>query len=757
MIVAGEYDLSLVTLSFVVASFASYAALDLGGRIRASTAAPRRVWLATAAVAMGGGIWSMHFIAMLAFKMPMPVAYDIGVTTLSLLVAIAVTGAGFHLAAARPGTALQLGLGGLFMGIGIVAMHYTGMAAMRMGSQIHYDPALVGLSVMIAIAASVAALVLAFRATAAWQRIPAALTMGVAISGMHYTGMAAATFTTHSHVLPGGAAEGLAQTNLAFGVGGVTLLILMLTLIASAFDRRFAVMAERETLLLRESEEYLRNLYRDTPLPLHSLGRDGRLEKVSDAWLQLLGYARGDALGRHLIEFMTPESKSRYELFTWPMLERGHEVREAEFQFVRRSGDVLDVLLSARGELAEGKFVRTIGGLIDITARKRAEESLRQSQRMEAVGQLTGGVAHDFNNLLMVISGAAEKLRRRSTDAEADHSLDMIVTAVKRGQTLTSQLLTFARRQTLDATVVDLAQTLPGLADMLKRSLRGDIEIRWSEPQVPCRVRVDNGELELALLNLGVNARDAMPDGGILSLSIRAATLDGSQAVEGLRGEFVVIDVKDTGVGIAPEIASRVFEPFFTTKGIGKGTGLGLSQVYGFAKQSGGTAMLSSKPGHGTCVSLYLPLTRETPATEANAVTGESEAPAAERGTVLLVEDNEAVATVSAEYLAQLGYTVEIAATGSQALQRLRNSRGYDVMLSDILMPGSVGGLELARIVRDHHPDVSVVLATGYSEKAEQALREGFTILRKPFGVAELRQVLGERKADDGAQRKIVA
>src|SRR5947209_4731795 len=367
MAVIGTYDSSLVALSFAVACFASYTALDLATRVRVSRGWERAAWLATAALAMGGGIWSMHFIAMLAFLMPMPVGYDVGLTALSLLVAIAVTGVGFYVIGTRQATALQLGLSGLFMGCGIVAMHYTGMAAMRMPAQLRYDQGLVAASVFIAITASIAALWLTFRTAHVWQRALAAVVMGFAISGMHYTGMAAAVFTSHSHTDEVHGAVGLVQTNLALAIAGITFVILILALVASVFDRRFAVLAERETNLLRESEEQFRQLYRDTPLPLHSVGPDGRIEKASDAWLDLLGYKREEAIGRHLTAFMTPDSKTHYEQVAWPALQKGGEIRNSDYQFRRKSGEIQDVLLSAHLDRSSGGSMRTLGGLIDVT------------------------------------------------------------------------------------------------------------------------------------------------------------------------------------------------------------------------------------------------------------------------------------------------------------------------------------------------------------------------------------------------------
>jgi PAS domain S-box-containing protein len=530
----------------------------------------------------------------------------------------------------------------------------------------------------------------------------------------------------------------LAQSNLALAIAVITFVILLLALVASTFDRKLTRLAEREAALLRESEAQLRKLYRETPLPLHAVGPDGRIEQVSDAWLKLLGYPSEDTTGRNLTDFMTEDSKRRYEKTVWPRLQLGEDIKEVECRFVRKTGEVLDVLLNAHEERADGKPVRMLGGIVDITARKRAEEALRQSQRMEAMGQLTGGVAHDFNNLLMVITGAADKLGRTVQDERMTGSLEMIATAVKRGKDLTSHLLSFARRQTFETAVLDLTEMLPKFEEMLKRSLRGDIEIRTRVDSGPCRVHVDPGELELALLNLGVNARDAMPDGGILSLTIRRVELSDGADIDALHGTFVALELADTGVGIPAEALTRVFDPFFTTKGPGKGTGLGLSQVYGFAKQSGGTATICSEPGHGTTITIYLPAATDAP------VQVEQKAEQVDRelrtgkGTVLLVEDNKEVAAILAEYLEQLGFAVDHAWNASDALGNLQSKGPYHLVVSDILMPGSVAGLELARIVRGNYSQIPILLTTGYSDRAQDAVTEGFSVLQKPYNLQTL-------------------
>jgi two-component system NtrC family sensor kinase len=331
----------------------------------------------------------------------------------------------------------------------------------------------------------------------------------------------------------------------------------------------------------------------------------------------------------------------------------------------------------------------------------------------------------------------------------------MITTATERGESLTRQLLAFSRRQMLTPAVIDLCQRLPELKEMIGRSLRGDIETEVMVPAKACAVKVDPSELELALLNLAVNARDAMPNGGTLSITARPVTLKGKATEEGLRGEFVAIRVADTGTGIAPDILPHVFEPFYTTKEIGKGTGLGLSQVYGFAKQSGGTVTISSRVGNGTVITLFLPRTHELPAPQAAAST--TTAAAGSAGTVLLVEDNLEVAEVCTAYFQQLGYQVKRAGSAQEALEIMENESGFDLVFSDILMPGFMNGLELAHAVRERFPRMPVLLSTGYSTSAQDAIRQGFVVLQKPFDLAALEKGLRQvRRADDRAPKSAV-
>jgi two-component system, NtrC family, sensor kinase len=387
--------------------------------------------------------------------------------------------------------------------------------------------------------------------------------------------------------------------------------------------------------------------------------------------------------------------------------------------------------------------------------REAVEGALRQSQRLEAIGQLTGGVAHDFNNLLMIISGSVHRLRGELTDKKRARLLDMIGTATQRGESLTRQLLSYSRQQTLTPQVIDLSQRLPLLRELLLRSLRGDIEIKVDVPEDVCAIRVDPGEFELAILNLAVNAKDAMPTGGVLSIRAKPVTLKGEASAEGLSGEFVAIRVADSGHGIPPDVLTRVFEPFFTTKEVGKGTGLGLSQVYGFAKQSGGTATITSSEGRGTTITIYLPRSHETP--QSPSPQSQTEAPAEPAGTVLLVEDNADVAEVGAALFRQLGYRVRSVVHAQAALAALRLDGDVDLVFSDILMPGGMNGLDLAREIEARFPTIPVLLTTGYSASAQDAVLQGVVVLQKPYDLEGLKRNIREAIEIAKTRRRLAA
>jgi signal transduction histidine kinase/ActR/RegA family two-component response regulator len=378
---------------------------------------------------------------------------------------------------------------------------------------------------------------------------------------------------------------------------------------------------------------------------------------------------------------------------------------------------------------------------IEMDERTRVEETLRQAQKIEAIGQLTGGVAHDFNNLLMVISGGLEMLDRQTDPARRRRLMDGMVQAAQRGASLTRQLLAFSRRQKLRPEPVDVAQQIGGMRELLDRSLRGDVHVEFDFPDGLWPVEVDPGELELVILNLAVNARDAMPNGG--NILVRGENLAGLKD-EQISGDYVRLSVIDTGTGMSQEVLSRVFEPFFTTKDIGKGSGLGLAQVHGFATQSRGTIRIISELGRGTSIELYLPRSRKPPSKAPPLIEFNGGRPRkSEHGLILLVEDDDEVAALVGEMLAQLGYDVTRAASAAAALGALADGRPIDLIFSDIMMPGGMNGVELAREIQRRRSDVPVLLTSGFSEAAaEDAAKAGVQILAKPYQIDELATAL---------------
>lgn len=374
--------------------------------------------------------------------------------------------------------------------------------------------------------------------------------------------------------------------------------------------------------------------------------------------------------------------------------------------------------------------------------RAQIEEALRQAQKIEAIGQLTGGIAHDFNNLLMVISGGLDMLDRRADPARRERLMDGMRQAAQRGTALTRQLLAFSRRQSLEPESVDLVLRIGRMRELLDRSLSGDVHVEVQfEPDL-WPVEVDPGELELVILNLAVNARDAMPDGG--SILIEASNAPG-EAVLGITGDFVRLTVTDSGTGIPEEVRARVFDPFFTTKEIGKGSGLGLAQVYGFARQSGGTVWIESECNRGTSVIMLLPRSARVPDQPDTEQLAEDDSSNASIGTVLLVDDDKEVAALVGEMLEHLGYRVTHAASATDALSALQNGCKVDIVFSDVMMPGGMNGVELAREIRTRALGVPVLLTSGYAEAAQKsAAAEGVHVLAKPYRLEELATALRE-------------
>jgi PAS domain S-box-containing protein len=499
---------------------------------------------------------------------------------------------------------------------------------------------------------------------------------------------------------------------------------------------------------LEESERRFRLLVQSViDYAIFMLDPDGRVTNWNSGAQRMKGYRAEEIVGAHFSTFYTEEDRRAGV----PALALGKARSEGKFEIegwrVRKDGSrfwasvVIDAIHDEQGQLIGfAKITR------DITEQREAQrklaetrEQLFQAQKMEAIGQLTGGVAHDFNNLLTIILGGADMAERLVGDNEKlKRILGNMRHAVKRGETLTKQLLAFSRRQALKPQIIDLHEQIPVIADLLSRSLRGDIEIVTDVAADAAPIEVDASQLELAMLNVGLNARDAMPQGGTLRISARHA----SPRAEADPREYVAVAISDTGIGIPEEIKSRVIEPFFTTKPVGKGSGLGLSQAYGFAAQSGGSMTIDSTVGRGTTVTFYLPVAKALPAkpTKCDRV-----AQISGRGTILVVEDDPAIAELAVSLLEDAGFTARLVTTAQSALDELAQN-GVDALFSDIMLPGGMTGAELAHLVRSKFPGVAVLLATGFAESATNMLARDFPILPKPYDqhalVAALAKVL---------------
>ena len=394
-----------------------------------------------------------------------------------------------------------------------------------------------------------------------------------------------------------------------------------------------------------------------------------------------------------------------------------------------------------------GAVIGAVPEAVDITERRAGEEALRQSQKMEAVGQLTGGVAHDFNNLLTIIRSATDFLRRRDLPEERrGRYIDAISQTVERASKLTAQLLAFARRQPLKPEVFNVGAQVESVARLIRPLVGGRIriEVRIGDPD--CFAIADIAQFETALINLAVNGRDAMHDEGELAISVKkVSAIPALRAQSGRTGDFVAISMADTGTGIEPDKLEAIFEPFFTTKEVGKGTGLGLSQAFGFAKQSGGDIAVDSTPGHGATFTIYLPQAA-APAREAPASISGSEPATTGRGyRVLVVEDDDEVGQFSTELLEDLGYAVRRVAHAGAALAILAEDEfAADLVFSDVIMPG-MNGVELAGVIRARYPGLPVVLTSGYSNVLAENAHRGFELIQKPYSVESLSRIL--RKA----------
>jgi PAS domain S-box-containing protein len=468
---------------------------------------------------------------------------------------------------------------------------------------------------------------------------------------------------------------------------------------------------------------------------------DGEVILVNPAAIRMFGYSTDDVLDLSML-FADPSDLGKLEAgeadgagdraITAPLRRRDG----SEFP---GQGHVADIVG------ADGSRIAIVSIFRDMTEEMRQKEAALKSQRLEAIGQLSGGIAHDFNNLLTIISGNLELLEETITNPKDQDLLSRAARAADSGARLTNRLLTFARRRQLAAAVINLNDQVRGMTELLRRTLGDTIDLRTHLAPDLWLARVDAGEVEAAVINLAINARDAMPDGGKLTIRTDNATLEeGEIGFEGplTAGEYVRISVSDNGVGMTKETLSRVFEPFFTTKPSGRGTGLGLSTIYGFVKQSQGNITIYSEPRAGTTVNLYLPrsidaklpLAPEAP--QARTAKGEA---------VLVVEDNRDVRALTVKRFERLGYRVVECVTGAEAKEALMNGLKVELVFTDIMMPGGITGLDLGNWIIENQPGLPVILTTGFAEEIAGTVmtgEEAWTILRKPYTQNDLAKIV---------------
>jgi PAS domain S-box-containing protein len=891
-VLVGTYEYGFVALSVLIAVLAAYATLDLAGRIAAARGRAQYLWLSGGSIAMGTGIWAMHYLGMVALDLPIPLQFDWPTVLVSLVAAVLASGIALFIVSRATMSKMNTLVGSIFMGGGIAAMHYIGMAAMRVPALMHYSTAVVLLSVVLAIAISFVALLVAFNlperdASGGWRKVGAAVALGIAIPIMHYVGMAAVSFTASTSVM--GGTEHLVSDSFVgrIGVVTVTSIILATVIIASIVNRRFS----QQQIELEDSRSQLRTIFdhmtdgivvingnlhitqmnqaasdlfgvgqeyvgktvedmfelfsgngksiprdewpsaqalrgqfvHNLELTMHRKDTDkfllveisttpilnrkrehiqtiisyrditethrgtearARLAAIVDSsqdaivgkdekgivrsWNaaaeRIFGYTAAEMIGQPILKLVPADLKAE----EWDFLDRirrGEIVEHIETLRKRKDGKIINVALTISPiRDSKGNITGASKTARDITERKQLERQLQQSQKMEAIGQLTGGIAHDFNNLLGVITGNLDLLENLVSGNDA--ALTRIQTALKaagRGADLTRRLLAFSRREQLKPAFTQLQDAIRNTIELASSALGPEINITTHFDETLPAVFVDASGLENALLNIAVNARDAMPKGGTLSFSIELKHVEESypsvKIGELKSGTYACVSVSDTGFGMSRETLERAFEPFFSTKPRGKGTGLGLAMVYGFIKQSGGTVRLYSELDYGTTVSLYLPLASDP--IRATVEAAKRDYAAQPGDTALVVDDETDLLEIAASYLSEMGYKVLQATDGPSALEIIarEKDKNIDLMITDIIMPGGMSGVDLVERARKIIPAMKIIYSSGFTADAlierSGTWVEGF-LLHKPYYRSEFHAAVRdamESKDDPGGNR----
>ena len=497
---------------------------------------------------------------------------------------------------------------------------------------------------------------------------------------------------------------------------------------------------------LSKSEQRFRGSFESAVHGMAILSVDGRLAAVNNALTEILGFADHQLLAMGLIDFVVAEDVDKVRAEISRLINGDVPSVCLEIQYCGEGGRPVHGLTSVspvHGQ--DGRVEQFVVQIVDMTRRIKAESQLLQAQKMDAIGQLTGGIAHDFNNLLTIVIGNLQLIEGAvGNDDKTAKRIAEAISAATKGSQLTRQLLAFARRQSLVPQQLGIHGLLVGMMDILEHSIGERIELKLDMMQGAPVILADATQLETSILNLAINARDAMPDGGLLTVETASVHLDADYAAqhqEVTPGDYIMIAVSDTGTGIPKDILDQVFQPFFTTKEVGKGTGLGLSMVFGFIKQSGGHARIYSEDGHGTSVKMYLPVVKQ--------LTGTPPAPEEKsaKNKILVVEDQEAVRMVAVEFLTSFGYQVIEAQDGVSALQMLQDHPDIDLLFTDVVMPGGMNGFDLSQAAAQLRPALKIIHASGYPKGAmvhQEEPRLKDNLISKPYQREELRRIVAE-------------
>ncbi len=736
-------DPALVGLGFLIAFLGWHASMSLVRRASSRSGLRRLAWLSASAVPIGFATWSMHLVAFMRAPPPL-VGWDAGCTIVSLLMAVLTAWLSLALAG-RAHDRRRCALVATVTGVGFCSVFFidaTGLAGVEASV---VDAGLVVLAIILGAAASATASWLGRRGSgglgnAACLALVASLATAMIWISVEATSLAPHIPLSHAFTLP--------AASLAAGAALCSALLSAIGWLAASFDRRLEQLAERSTRLVRQNEKRLQDILRQLPFGivvadvatkavvfsnreadrvLHDLDRPG----VHGHGFFPTGEAIGDPLERAL---------------------RDEETVHRELQFFRRpDGTAVTLEISASPIYDEQRrLVTAIAAFQDVSNRVRAEADLRQAQKMDALGQLTGGIAHDTNNLLTAILGNLDLLEPRLADDQQRVLLRNALSATERGAKLTSQLLGFSRRQSLMPCPVNVNQAVAEMHPLLTSTLGGTIRIECTLKADLWPAFADPTQLELVLLNLSINARDAMPAGGAIHVGTENMVLaDPLGPTDPPPGEYVMLSVRDSGTGMDQATLARAFEPFFTTKGPGRGSGLGLSQVLGIAQQLGGGVRIFSDAGHGTTVQLFMPRSLAQVQSRPLASAGPDRTSVLDGKIVLLVDDDQDVRTAARALLAHFGCIVIEEADGRAAVARVAGAERIDMVLIDFAMPGLTGA-DAAERIRAIRPKLPILLITGYADADHLPGVEGrFATLQKPFRGAQLAELLPTMLLDD--------